>query len=111
MGWGAQLTFCLVGFSEVDMFPRDILSVLRSSTPTVRPNLVSEQNHVFVCVGFRCNSKQNKNTIIYLKKISIGVDLYTFVGARAPTMLSWAPPKVLWAPTTKIGTGITVPVL
>ena len=22
----------------------------------------------------------------------IGVDLYTFVGVRAPTMLSWAPP-------------------
>ena len=39
---------------------------------------------------------------------TIGVDLYTFVGARAPTMLSWAPPKVLWAPTTKVGTGITV---
>ena len=43
--------------------------------------------------------------------ISIGVDFYTFVGARAPTMLSWAPPKVLWAPTTKVGTGITVTVL
>ena len=41
----------------------------------------------------------------------IGVDLYTFVGARAPTMLIWAPPKVLWAPTTKVGTGITVTVL
>ena len=40
----------------------------------------------------------------------IGVDLYTFVGARAPTMLSWAPPRVLWAPTTKVGTGITVTV-
>ena len=23
-------------------------------------------------------------------------------------MLSWAPPKVLWAPPTKVGTGITV---
>ena len=23
----------------------------------------------------------------------IGVDLYTFVGARAPTMMSWAPPQ------------------
>ena len=43
--------------------------------------------------------------------VPIGVDLYTFVGARATTMLSWAPPKVLWAPTTKVGTGITVPVL
>ena len=41
----------------------------------------------------------------------IGVDLYTFVGARAPTMLSWAPPKVLWAPTTKVGADITVTVL
>ena len=36
--------------------------------------------------------------------------MYTFVGARAPTMLSWAPPKVLWAPTTKVGTDITVTV-
>ena len=44
-------------------------------------------------------------------KIFIGVDLYTFVGARAPTMLIWAPPKVLWVPTTKVGTGITVTVL
>ena len=42
---------------------------------------------------------------------TIGVDLYTFVGARAPTMLSWATPRVLWAPTTKVGTGITVTVL
>ena len=32
-----------------------------------------------------------------IEEITIGVDLYTFVGARAPTMLSWAPPKVLWA--------------
>ena len=36
--------------------------------------------------------------------------MYTFVGARAPTMLSWAPPKVLWAPTTKVDTDITITV-
>ena len=66
-----QLTFCLVMFGEVDMFPHDILSVLRSgsSTPSARPNRVYEQAHIFVCVKFRCNPKQNKHITIYLRKI------------------------------------------
>ena len=42
--------------------------------------------------------------------ITKGVNLYMFVGARAPTMLSWAPSKVLWAPTTKVGNKITLTV-
>ena len=29
----------------------------------------------------------------------MGVNLYTFVGARAPTMLEWTPIMGLWAPT------------
>ena len=69
-------------------------------------------------VGYRIISKLSKIGILLstgspnnLHICNIGVDLYTFVGARAPTMLSWAPPKVLWAPTTKVGTGITVTVL
>ena len=66
-----------------------------------------------VRMGNRQNGKRSTPKSYKLCKIDvdIGVDLYTFVGARAPTMLSWAPPKVLWAPTTKVGTGITVTVL
>ena len=38
----------------------------------------------------------------------MGVNLYTFVGARAPTMLKWAPTMVLWAPTKIIKAPTTV---
>ena len=30
---------------------------------------------------------------------TMGVNLYTFVGVRTPTMLKWASTMVLWAPT------------
>ena len=51
-------------------------------------------------------STAQDNIITKELPFSMGVNLYTFVGARAPTMLKlaptmfkWAPTMVLWAPT------------